>query len=914
MTDRWNYHVISNTHWDREWRYPFQNYRMALVEMMDVLLDLLERRPEYHSFFLDSQTVILEDYFQIRPENRERAAELVRAGRLQIGPWYTLPDQWCCPGEALVRNLLRGHRVASALGRVSKVGYTPFSNGQISQLPQIYQGFGIDSCFFYRGVGKHVAKSEFLWSAPDDSKVFGFRFGDYARYNYYFLVYRPGLLGRFPQDRAYDWNAEEIPFRVASDQSQDCQYGWMNQKLEVHRENLDKALEEARKSTSVDALTQELLYMMGHDHSFPAEEEIDLIKACQEHLKSDEALFHSSLEQYLKAFREKARDLDVLQGEMRHANKLGLWTNLFSLILSCRLYLKQRNARVSAQVLYGAEPLAVCAWLAGSPYPGAFLDVAWKRLLINQAHDAVGGCSVDRVHQEMLARWGEVETLSDELCRRSMRDLARRIDGGGLSPRDLQLTVFNTLPFERSVVVELTLDLPSEEAPPVPFSVETLDGRAVPVQVISREPYAATVEGGCELPLTLQVQRVRALLDLSDLPALGYETFAIKPGKAAERQTGASIVKSNTRLENERLIVDVGENGTLRLTDKRTSRTMDRLCAFEDSAEFGDPWNRVVPDGDATLDTLGLAARSEIDRDGPLEGRLKVTLDFPLPVGKADDAGRAAETVSIPITLAVSLKKGSPMLEVTVDLDNRAKDHRLRILFPSGLPKAEFSFAEGQFDVLRRPIRVPDGVGWKEPPYATHPMWNFVDVSDDENGLAILNDGLTEYEVVDDEPRTIAVTLLRAFGKFVFGRPTPEAQCLGRHRYRFAVYPHRGPWRDADLFRRTAEHLVPVQALESAPTRGPEKPRRSFLSLSSSSVVFSGMKQGEDGQSLVLRFWNPLDTPQEVSLHTVQRIRRAERITLEEKPVGPLAVSDGHSVTLTAEKKKIVTVGLWLEA
>ena len=216
---KYSCHVISNTHWDREWRYPFQSYRMDLVVMMDRLLDILEQQPGYRAFFLDSQTSLLEDYLEIRPENRRRIKAQVQADRLQIGPWYTLPDMWGCPGEALVRNLLMGHKVASRFGRVTKVGYTPFSNGQISQVPQLYRGFGLDSIMFYRGIGKHLAKSEFVWEGPDSSRVFGFRFGDYARYNYYYLLYRPGLLGRTIRDRDYNWDPDEVPYRVANEQS-----------------------------------------------------------------------------------------------------------------------------------------------------------------------------------------------------------------------------------------------------------------------------------------------------------------------------------------------------------------------------------------------------------------------------------------------------------------------------------------------------------------------------------------------------------------------------------------------------------------------------------------------------------------------------------------------------------------------
>lgn len=905
------YHVISNTHWDREWRYPFQAYRMDLVEMMDRLVEILETCPDYRAFFLDSQTVILEDYLEIRPKQEKRIQALVKADRLQIGPWYTLPDQWCCPGEALVRNLLMGHRSAKRFGPVTKAGYTPFSNGQISQLPQLYQGFGIDSCFFYRGVGKHVARSEFLWEGADGTRVFGFKFGDYARYNYYYLVYRPGLLGRLPKDREYAWENEEIAYRVANEQSQDRQYAWMNQRLSVCEENLPQALADARRFTEPDATTSQLLYMMGHDHSYAAREELALIEAAQKHLRpEEEQLFHSALNDYLEAFRQEAQDLQVLQGEMRHTNKEGLWTNLMALILSCRLYLKQQNARVNAKILQGAEPLAAFAWLTGSEYPAPFLEIAWKKLLINQAHDAVGGCSVDRVHEEMQARWGEVDTLSDEICRRSMRDLAMRIRSGLDNPLSRQLTLFNTLPFNRDGVVELEIDLPLEFEGQG-FAIQTSNGEQIPIQIVSSEKYTATVESGYELPLTFPVERYRTLLFLSDLPAFGYEVLEVIPGNAF-LEKGESLVQGDRQLENEYLKVHVNDNGTLELTDKRTGRLFSGLGLFEDTAEFGDPWNRVTPPGDRPILSSDAHARCSIVRDGALEGTLRVAVPFRVPVEKFSNERRSDERVDLSIVLEVTLKKQSPVVELTVHLENQAKDHRLRILFSSGIQEAEWSYAEGQFDVLQRPIQLPPAEGWKEPPYPTHPMWNFVDVSDGQNGFAVINDGLTEYEVMDNEARTLAITLLRAFGKFVFERPTPGSQCLGHHVYRFALYPHTGLWSDSEVFALTARHTTPVQALYSAPTRGHLPGRMSFFSLSDDTLVFSGMKQSEDEKSLVLRFWNPTNETQKVILTSALPIAAAHELSLEEKRRKRLRVSDSSKVWMTVGRKGIFTLGLRL--
>jgi 2-O-(6-phospho-alpha-D-mannosyl)-D-glycerate hydrolase len=904
-----NCHVISNTHWDREWRYPFQSYRMDLVEMIDELLDIMEKRPDYRAFYMDSQTVMLEDYLEIRPENEERIKKFVQADRLQIGPWYTLPDEWGCPGEALVRNLLIGHRVAKKFGPVQKVGYTPFSNGQVSQLPQVYQGFGIDSCFYYRGIGKHVAKSEFIWEGADDSQIFGFKFGDYARYNYYYLVYRAGLLGRHPDNRSYTWNPEDVPYHIAVDQAQDRQYGWGDQQMEIHHECLTRATEDAHKYTEADATTSELLYMMGHDHSFPTEKELDLIEALQEYgEKLGDNIFHSALNDYMVALRREAKDLQVLKGEMRHTLKIGLWTTLMAHILSCRLYLKQRNAQVNAKIIHSAEPMAAMGWMGGKAYPEKFLEVAWKHLLINQAHDAIGGCSVDPVHEAMLVRWAEVETISDEICRRSMRDLMLKIDGSAIDKEDLQLTVFNTLVQPRSGVAEFIIDLPFKEEGTV-FSVETVDGQSVAYQVKESEVYNATIEGPLELTMEVPVLRCRAAVELKDIPAMGYEALVVKP--AVEPQpAGQSLLNDDQSLENEFLKVEVNSNGTLKLTDKKSGRVMDQLGYLEDTAEFGDPWSRITPEGEVPIYSKDRQAKVAVQTQGDLESSLRIDYTLPVPKGKGEGIVRSEELVDIPVSVLVTLKKGSPLLGVTVEIDNCVKDHRLRILFPSGIEKAVNSFAEGQLDVLERPIKVPDGTGFIEKPFATHPMWNFVGVTDDENGVAIINDGLIEYEVIDDEARTIAVTLLRAFNKFQYARPTPGSQCLGQHTYRFAIYPFKGSWEQSDVLAHTARHITKPQAILSAPGKGTEPTRKSFLSVSPASVVFSAVKASEEGGKMIVRYWNPLDEEQEVTFESVMPILKAERISMEEIPEETLEVHSGNTLKIKTGAKKIVTVAL----
>ena len=213
--ERKTIHVVSNSHWDREWGYPFEETRLLLLDFMDELLDLLDSDPDFKSFTMDSQTLCVEDYLELRPEMRATVEKHVRSGRLIVGPWYSLPEEYIVNGESLVRNLVVGHRVADALGGCSKTGYTPFSYGQTSQIPQIYQGFGIDTIIFYRGI--NTPKSEFLLEGVDGSRLLGMRFGCMSRFSYYVYVYRVLRYGSDDVFKRYDWDRGAAPFRMAGD-------------------------------------------------------------------------------------------------------------------------------------------------------------------------------------------------------------------------------------------------------------------------------------------------------------------------------------------------------------------------------------------------------------------------------------------------------------------------------------------------------------------------------------------------------------------------------------------------------------------------------------------------------------------------------------------------------------------------
>src|SRR5947209_5398086 len=171
MAEQLHIILVPHTHWDREWYQTFQQFRMRLVHTIDKLLDILDHDDKFRYFMLDGQTIVLDDYLEVQPEQEERLKKYTRAGRITVGPWYLQPDEFLVSGESLIRNLQIGLRRAAEFAEPMRVGYVPDCFGHIAQLPQILQGFGIDNAVFWRGVGAEARQSEFFWAAPDGTRV-----------------------------------------------------------------------------------------------------------------------------------------------------------------------------------------------------------------------------------------------------------------------------------------------------------------------------------------------------------------------------------------------------------------------------------------------------------------------------------------------------------------------------------------------------------------------------------------------------------------------------------------------------------------------------------------------------------------------------------------------------------------------
>ena len=919
-------HLISLTHWDREWRFPFEETRMLLVEMMDGLLDLLDENPEYKHYHLDGQSILLEDYLEARPENRDRLVRRIREGRILIGPWYTLAAVSMVGGESLVRNLLTGMKACEPFGARMAVGYIPAGYGQPSQIPQMLRNFGIDSAMFYRGISRRASPdAEYWWEAPDGTRVLGFRLGDYARANFFYFVFRPVVHDRDNTQMAHHWEDGGLPVRLCDGRSTTCYYV-LEAASAFHAKNVVESLKKLDSEEIRGTTTPYGLAMQCDDSVEPHPAEVRIIEQANRELGKG-AIVHSSLPEYVRLVREHIEKnhvrLDVLPGEMRHTLHEGVWTDLLTDVLANRPDIRQAHRRSEIALQRWAEPWAAIAWTLGREYPRFYLERAWRLLLANQAHDSLNGGSMDLINHETAVRNEKIQTIAGGVRRRALEEIVRRIDTSSGSERDIFLVVFNPTVLARDEVVRATVDFPVEWNV-TSYRLFDMSGLEVACQEVSAVEDKATFQRPSELPLRLPVRRHTICLQADRLPAMGYRCYRVQAGRDYRHRFGSMATAAAT-IENEHLRVSANPNGTIDLLHKLTGRLFRQLNHFEDTSEIGDPWTRFASQKEQVILSLGCNAEIDIVEDGPLSASMRTRIVLPLPAWSSREQ-RSDQYVDNVITSIYALRKGSRRVDVTTTVENRARDHYLRAIFPTGLAGAEKSFAETAYDVVERDIHVPDTHTWREPMTGKQPSVTFVDVSDGNAGLAVIHKGLLQYEVLDRPDRAVALALMRAHQMRNLARiaeypDQTDSQMPGTTELSYSLYPHAGFWNEADVVAEAQAYLTPPLAAQSgkcaAPPADPLPAEHSFLQVSPPKLMFGALKRSEDGAAVVLRLANPERREIDATITLARPVASVRAVLADEQTpmqeVSPALDNSHTTIRAKMPERKIVTFRLVYE-
>ncbi|MDQ1519205.1 MAG: 2-O-(6-phospho-alpha-D-mannosyl)-D-glycerate hydrolase [Actinomycetota bacterium] len=823
--------IVPHTHWDREWYEPFQTFRMRLVTLLDELLPMLEQDLSYARFLLDGQTIVVDDYLEVRPEALPALQRLSASGRISVGPWMVLMDEFMVSGETIVRDLQLGIARGSQLGGVMPVGYLPDMFGHVAQMPQLLRLANLENSVLWRGVPRAIDRNAFWWEAPDGSRV---------RVEWLFGSYSNGA--NIPPD------AKKL---IELAQDYEAELG--------------------------DARLGDLLLMNGTDHQMPSAW-LGRVVAEANDIQDDYHFVVTSLPEYLPT--QPIDGLPTWRGELRSGWK----AHILMGVASNRVDVHQLCAQSERSIERRAEPLAALL-LDPAAYPHRLLDIAWNLLVANSAHDSSCACSADEVVEQVRVRYAEARQIGDGVVRDAVHRFAAKIDALPTST-----VVVNPTARARSHVVEVTLpgrgplhfvgpdDLarPSQlvdesrrdtvttivEGEKVRWVLHNLrnaeeagvkmarldlhdEGDVHYVEVehaVLGEPGVETAaffdqvvewgQRGDRVHFKIVCAPIRTVLfDTDEVDGFGWRTF--RPVEGAGPAGPVAATEAGLGNEHLRVAID-GNEGTYAITtnDGLELRGLGRLV---DGGDGGDTYSYSPPAVDVVIDRPEHVDVSIVER-GPLRARALITATYSWPAYAIGDeqscSARSDERVSAIVRTTLELRAGEGFLRVHQEIDNPSRDHRVRAHFP--LPAlVRGSDAECAFTVVHRDLTAEGGP--QEFGLPTFPSRRFVDASDGTSGLALLHDGLLEYEVVDDG-RELALTLLRATGYISRSepslRPTPAgpyiqvegAQMLGRQRLDYAVLPHRGDWRAADLYRAADAFLVPFECTRAGSIFGGSLP------------------------------------------------------------------------------------------
>jgi len=418
-----------------------------------------------------------------------------------------------------------------------------------------------------------------------------------------------------------------------------------------------------------------------------------------------------------------------------------------------------------------------------------------------------------------------------------------------------------------------------------------------------------------------RVWKVVELEYLADVPATGYRTYALR--KAESKPPEQPLIVKGNVVENQFMQVKFHADGTFDLYHKPSRREYKRINVLEDSADVGDEYDYAPPVRDQSVWSRNRKGRIRIVHQSSLSAVVEVNTVFPLPTHFSPERRRrSVKSVRCAVQWRFTMTATSPWVEVELLFQNLAEDHRLRLHVPTPI-RTRTTLAGQPFYVAQRPVGKPGGKNWKQPPAPTNPMQQFCSVEDRKAGIAILAHGLYEYEATRGSAGvTLAVTLLRAVGWLsrpdLTTRPgnagpqysTPEAQCPGPQRFRYAIMPYVGTAENLNLMNWAQAYRVPVFEEQCLYSGGSYSRKFTLLRCEPSALVVTAIKKCEHRDTAVVRIFNASHQRVKGKVTWGMPVSHAWRVNFEEERLEEIPVYSKTRIELDFPAWRIITLEL----
>lgn len=845
-------HVIPHSHWDREWYFTTSRSKVYLMKDLGDVLNTLENDPEFKYFMVDAQGSLLDDYIKWRPQDKERISKLVNDGRLVIGPWYTQTDQLVISGESIVRNMYYGMKRCESFGKYMNVGYVPDSFGQSGNMPQIYRQFGIKDTLFWRGVSDDMVKhTDYNWRGDDGSVVFTTQIP--------FGYYIGGNIPEEPEENEEFWQKE--------------------------------CLEKAGGRSA----TRHIYFPNGFDQAPVRTNLPQLVKERNEKDPENEYVI-SCIEDYIKDVKSENPELEEVQGELVIAKHMRIHKSIFS----SRSDLKVMNTQIQNYVTNVMEPLLTISYNLGNEYPHEAVAEIWKLLFENAAHDSIGSCISDTANEDVYVRYKQARDIAVNLVELHSRLIATNVKNDA----DMTFTAINTLPQKRKDTVIVKTYVPGGKFAIIDEKGNDVDYTIIKSRDLTDYVLSQTImlDPSRKFYVPDQVLEVTMAIKANDVPALGYVQYSIDTQKDSHKETADKKV-----LENKYYTIEVEENGSLTIVDKANNVTYKNQGILVENGDDGDSFNYSPPRKD--MEVFSNESKCTVKISGSdIYDQAEIHFDMVVPAD-LDERAEGKVSVTMLVDMTVALRKDSKVIDFNVKVDNKGLSHRLCVLFDSQIVSA-FNYADQQFGLIKRPNYYEkemklymesmnnktekkagiqelanwanDQSTWQEPPISIEPTQSYVSLTDGKTGIAVIPQGVREYEVLDDSK--IRLTLFRTYGfmgkENLIYRPgrasgeriieTPAAQLLKEMEFNFGFTSYAGDINDSDIDTLAKQYNTNLEVYTYAEflngrlifsQREIEGQNAKIHSLfeTEGNLVVSAVKKAEEDDGYIIRLYNGKD-------------------------------------------------------
>lgn len=845
-------HVIPHSHWDREWYFTTSRSKVYLMKDLGDVLNTLENDPEFKYFMVDAQGSLLDDYIKWRPQDKERISKLVNDGRLVIGPWYTQTDQLVISGESIVRNMYYGMKRCESFGKYMNVGYVPDSFGQSGNMPQIYRQFGIEDTLFWRGVSDDMVKhTDYNWRGDDGSVVFTTQIP--------FGYYIGGNIPEEPEENEEFWQKE--------------------------------CLEKAGGRSA----TRHIYFPNGFDQAPVRTNLPQLVKERNEKDPENEYVI-SCIEDYIKDVKSENPELEEVQGELVIAKHMRIHKSIFS----SRSDLKGMNTQIQNYVTNVMEPLLTISYNLGNEYPHEAVAEIWKLLFENAAHDSIGSCISDTANEDVYVRYKQARDIAVNLVELHSRLIATNVKNDA----DMTFTAINTLPQKRKDTVIVKTYVPGGKFAIIDEKGNDVDYTIIKSRDLTDYVLSQTImlDPSRKFYVPDQVLEVTMAIKANDVPALGYVQYSIDTQKDSHKETADKKV-----LENKYYTIEVEENGSLTIVDKANNVTYKNQGILVENGDDGDSFNYSPPRKD--MEVFSNESKCTVKISGSdIYDQAEIHFDMVVPAD-LDERAEGKVSVTMLVDMTVALRKDSKVIDFNVKVDNKGLSHRLCVLFDSQIVSA-FNYADQQFGLIKRPNYYEkemklymesmnnktekkagiqelanwanDQSTWQEPPISIEPTQSYVSLTDGKTGIAVIPQGVREYEVLDDSK--IRLTLFRTYGfmgkENLIYRPgrasgeriieTPAAQLLKEMEFNFGFTSYAGDINDSDIDTLAKQYNTNLEVYTYAEflngrlifsQREIEGQNAKIHSLfeTEGNLVVSAVKKAEEDDGYIIRLYNGKD-------------------------------------------------------